>query len=512
MTTLFASYPGYGGGSLDSELPFTVLEPTGSDDTVPIQSALDAVVDGGWVQLTAGAYTITSPIVLLATSNNVTLAGVPGATIITSTAAVNDYSLRLDTASNERNGNNITKGNTSITYTTHAQAIAAVAGDYVIIKGNDINGEPDAEYNIFLNNGNTGTGVADLTFPIARTMTGVTIVTMPDNKNITIRDLALVLGAAPATFGGAIIAEGASRLLIDNVTTSGYQLSPDYGAPCIELGNCIDARLNRVLINGTKNDGLRFDYSVNCAVHNSQITKTNQSGVISQGSINFDAAYDCLVDGCVINDSITSGITSRILGRRNRIANTYVENCQVHGMRFVGAKGIEVDGCTITDCWADTAATGIYVSSSAGRIKVSNTTIERCRYGVYVDAGDNHNFVNNNIYDCLNSAYTFATSNNSQINGGTITGGVGGSSAVAITGNDNQVNGVNINTVTGKGIELGGTSARNQINGNKLSGVSSTAILLGASTLNNQAVGNMAFGLTITDSGTNNSLADNKVS
>lgn len=489
----------------------TVLEPSvgGSGIQTALTNAANA--GGGVVQLMAGTYEVTSKITVPAGANNVFLVGVGAPTILSATAAVNDYVISFDSQGVEKNCQNTTRGNTSITTTTASDAGYFVAGDYVIIKGDDAESVDDLEFNVVLTSGNTGTGVVALLFPIGKTLTSVTMISFPDGRNNAITDLSITLAAAPAIFSSAVDLEQQVGFIVNNVFVSGFSLSPNYGQPVIEVGNCINAKLTNIRFDGCQNDAIRLDYSANCIVQNSLITRANISATTSQGAINFDAACDCLVDSCTITDSQGHGIVTRVRGRRNQISNCWIQNAQLDGVKLIGARDTMVTDNTISDCWKDSFSCGVYITANSARSIVDGNTISRCRYGIYADGGSNHKITNNSVGNSTSYHITLAPDTKTLVANNNLYGGVGGDAAILISGCDtNSVVGNNITDITGKGVSLTSGAEYNLISGNNFVSTSGDAITLASGSANNLVVGNMAYGLTITNSGTANDLVGNK--
>jgi hypothetical protein len=473
-----------------------------------IKSALDAVTTaGGGTVLLDGVYDITTQLTSATTMNNVKLKGSPG-TVLLVDPAIEAYAVKLNNVNTAKNVNNTTRGNTSITTTTASDAAFFLAGDYVIIYGTDAEGFDDVDYNVVSVNGVVGTGVVELKWPLAKTLTSNSARSIRYGRNNIIENLTIRLDGVPSVFGAALDLNGQINCDIYNVSIEGFDQSPNYGNPIIEMANCINVNFQDSRIEGCQNDGIRFDFAINCKAINSKFNRNSLAAVTNQGALNFDYSYDCQAVGCEIIASGSNGINGRVGGRRNKAIETSIKRPAQCGVRAVTSKELTIDLCTISDAYADSSSSAILLQANTHRANISRNTITGCKYGVYIDGGLGQSVSENRIHDCSSYGIVLAPGATVSGVGNRISRCVDAGILISASSNNNFSGGL-IDTITGKGVLISGDSNKNSITGMTIVSTTGNAIELEAATDDNLVALNMAKSLSIVNNGTNNTLSNN---
>jgi hypothetical protein len=252
--------------------------------------------------------------------------------------------------------NNITKGDTSITTTTAANAGGVLAGDTIILVGTDANSLADAEYHVAASNGVAGTGVIALKDKIRRTMTAVTASDITgDSQHNSIKNLRIDGTAATdtATLIGLQLSNSyrtrVERVWVENFSHTNQE--------AIRINAGIEHSFEDVYILKCDSYAIRAAVAVGCSFNNIQINTANVNGVL----------------GGAIHTSFTAADLS--------FNNIKLYNCNYDGIRITST----------TSVCRRISMNGIDVSRALGS-------------GVFLQGGGDHQLVNGTFVDCGESA------------------------------------------------------------------------------------------------------------
>lgn len=324
---------------------------------------------------------------------------------------------------------NVTKGDTSITYSTPANAGSIVAGDVLIIQGTDAQGLADSEHHIAAANGDGGTGVVTLTNRITKTMTSVVVTDSTGNsQNNSISNM--VIDGSAATDATSLIGIQASnsyRMKISRVWVVDF-LSTNQEAIRVNAG--VEHTLEDVYIFNCDSVAIRCAVTVGCSFRNIIIDKTNINGV-SNGAIHFSFSA---VDNDFQNVKISNASYDAI-----RIAST-TSACR--RMKFNGLNCSRVlgTGLHLLGGGDHQLVNGVFTDISESAVLISGSTrnilsyvANRVQFGARLTSSATYNKINAIIGVCTNDGiYSDAVANN-DFSQCTLSGTFGGS-AVAVNG------------------------------------------------------------------------------
>jgi len=362
-----------------SGLFVTTVDPSAGDAGIQAAMITVSAAGGGIVQLKKGTYIINAGVVTPAI-NNVILRGVGKGTILAHDGIHGNEVLDITAAASggPYACNAITSGNTSITTTAAADAGNVLLGDLVVIEGTDVQSNADIEYNLATANGNPGTGVITLKYPIQRTMSSVNIRARRQMRNIEIQDLTVTVPSAVAAAG--IILRGGVDCKIVNVRVEGqFDTS-------IDLGDCARSSVEGCEIEKAQSFGIRGATVFNLELLKNQIVDIDSGA--SEGAIQlYLEAVECVISENMIRNTSAYGITvvsggapnprRRTLISDNKIydtseaaiqcaagevviSNNYIENCAKNGG---SASSIEING-------SDSVVSGNYVKGGGRNLSV----------------------------------------------------------------------------------------------------------------------------------------------
>lgn len=488
-----------------------------------IQTAIDAaaLAGGGIIQLMEGTYAIPTMLTWPMDANNVWVRGVGPGTIIDSSVSGNNFVFRMEATLTDLNKvlNNTTRGGTSVTLTTAAQAATFAVGDLVSIRGT--NGSISrCEINEVAVAGNGGTGVVGLKHGLQYSMTSATITRHNVGLNNKLSDMYIYhsAGAAHALeflrqwgpcvenvicdgngFSAAywIYTEYNVNAKILNCDIYNYDTIEDNGGTLVGIGMKLTDEYgltvqNLKLINcgtnvgataATGNSALHLeDIFENCSFNNVTITDADSEGVFIHGNIFMTncSFNNFRVENSKLHQFYCGGGGSfknvRFSGcefSRGAQKGVYVVTPAFGGMSFVGCHFIDnaaddalglasVDGVTVSGCLFDGNLGGVAASdctniSITGNVAQNNGSVG----GVFLSNCDDCSVVGNVLSD---NTYGIRSSGNSDDI--VIVGNVARNCATASLSMDNSDNNffISANDFRGGTVTLG-TGTSHQVNG-----------------------------------------------
>jgi nitrous oxidase accessory protein NosD len=486
-----------GGNSVWTVLPTGVA----ATDTAAIQEALDDIVaagGGGILQLMAGDYVINAEITYSSHVNDVVIRGVGPQTRIHHNGSFDGHIFNLNSIGILAGNlaiNNATKGDTTITMTTHANAAGIQVGDLISIQGTaTIDGFLDVESHYVSIAGNASTGVIGLDTPILRTMTSViTFATtqVRGNSGWYVGDMSLILDSASATHSKGILMGNFQNSIINNIEcVEGWNLMPGTTNTdaAIILFDSIYCTISNCKVKDAAINGLVLGSPLSCRILNNTFINNapvNNSAFAHFRSIN---CSDLLIEGNYFEGSLSSNViqaSGSNPNRRNKIVNNTIRGSRNHGIDLSNAgRDTLIEGNVIQGI-LDTA---IYVTSTSNVIR-GNKLID-CTFPIYCQTGALDTLIANNyIQNRTNQGVYLGSGCDRCVVSGNVFKDGGSSAAVII-----------------------GVSDNNLITGNFASGASGKGVDLNSGSDNNLVTGNHFIGTSgITDSGTNNDVTNNKL-
>lgn len=337
---------------------WTVLPAGGSAAILTAMQAADAA-GGGIVELMEGTYSISTQILDHGLAN-VSLIGKGWGTILEVASGAGFSTLAaFDVSGNssQRNINNITAGGTSITYTTASDAAVVVAGDRIKLRGSDVNSEIDADYVIASADGNPGTGVVTLKYPIRKTLTSVEARNARGAENLVFKDFVIRQISGAACEG--INLDASHNCHVDNVWFDAFTGTNMGGLTYVAAH---DMHVNRCIFTNIHGYGIDCD---DCTV-----------GIVEE----------CFFERCGLNGTgqlRTDYSAVDLTFRNNTLFNTPGIGIEINGTSSVTTRRIIIDGNKISRC----AGVGIYASKSYDLV-ITNNTFDRIA-GAYCISPEN---------------------------------------------------------------------------------------------------------------------------
>jgi parallel beta-helix repeat protein len=482
---------------------------------VAVQAAIDAAVaaGGGKVKLSKGTFTFSAEVTRNDHVGNVVIEGSGPETRVVHDGSYDGALFFLSCPTILTGGlniNNTTAGNTSVTFTTAAQAGNILAGDLFSFTGTDVDGILDVEMHYAAANGNAMTGVVTLLTPVLRTMTSVTTFATTNIRSKAgnaIRDMSIILNAAPATKGNGIHIDKWQSSEISNIyATEGWNLSPSTttDAPIIVWDSAYTNVVGCKVIS-SNNNGIFFSSPIECRIINCDLINCALVASNSYGAIKLQNCSEISIEGCNIEGAGNSAAILYLGSNPNR--RSRISNCFIAGGRY---RGIELSGqChefIITENVIERVVTeyGLYLRN--GGHVVSNNIFLECAFPIYQDLTTSKAIIvtANKIINSGSYAIFLQSNVGSIISNNTIQGGLGGSSAIYLDQmTDASITGNTIQDITGKGIHLV-ASSRCSVVGNVMRTISSNAIFLDATSNDNIVKANQADGFDIVNNGLRN--------
>jgi len=413
--------------------------------------------------------------------------------------------------------NDTTAGDTSITFTTPANAGTYLKGYWISLAlTDDETGDSQCELVKVAADGNPGTGVVDLEWPVGRDGTSVTAWGCKPAENIKISNLRFIRENAPG---------GTERFMdlqyLFNFTLDSVSFETD------------DAT-------GASDHAFRSTgYSGFWHVHRNRIVNTTRMGMHITGTSYSEFTNNYFMNSCQsdFSDSSCIWISGRV--RHTLVKNNQFVYSKQYGVRFDATSGYSPYFMTIKDneflgientainigATKDTiiegnkgdwggfqkSGSGVGVSmAGAERCRITNNTFVGCAFGIGVSTASKCTINHNTIYGRYYGDGISCGGNGNNISNNVITN-VGYGITV---GSDAQRNVISSNTVVDVGsthaIRVNTTAHNNVFIGNVLMGCNN-AINLAATTYDNIMIGNQGGEEGIVDAGTNNQQIGNFV-
>lgn len=480
---------------------------------------------GGTIQLFAGTYNITTQLgsVSVGSFNNIEMCGVGDATIL-STVSDDPNFITLDLSGEgilvQQDISNVTLGDTQITFTTVAQGGTVLAGDWVMVKGNDGDSVSDLEIHRAAANGSGITGIVTLQDKIVRTMTTCKASVWRDGFNNNVHNLKMVYVLSDAS--AAIKTNRTVSCMLETLTIEDYGLTALEDEPAFINGEvALDWTVRNCRFLNLDGPAVFDTLSVGTRVENNMMRKCAQEDTNS-GFIQLRAVYDCSVKGNVGYNSLGHGVNmpagiSGEVSRRITIKNNHFEALTKSGITGLVRDFVIADNHIINA--ATVASSGGIFGAGFQRGSIRGNTVKNCKVGIrlappvdqYVTIADNlieHITTDEGI---LIIGDDFAYCN---IDGNIVrdiaSGGVFIHNAERVTVSNNVIDVISAGS-TG-GIALTGDAANIIITGNSVSNCAGAApgLFLADTTLNVQVLGNNFNGEAMTiGSGTGHVVANN---
>jgi parallel beta-helix repeat protein len=515
-----------------ADIPFITVVPTGTNDDVTIQAAIDAAgaAGGGVVQLLEGTYQLATHVCWddgAGTSyNNVILQGVGDGTVLSVTIpktdpATNPWALYLAGQGNSAVAcNATTQLATTITTTTAGNASGFAANSKVCITGYMASGAIRKETNQVVST-DAGTGVVTLKFPLQNSL--ATTVTMTEHENgfnNGVQNLKIVRGTTSASHALALNQQWGS--FVKNVTMDGLLGEGGVGFSLIASVYCdvTDSELlnwfeqEEYPTGNFTHIGTDLQNSYACNFSNNKISNCSNAS-LNTACVNVSISDRCVIENNTIQNCIIGVRIGNFVSRtsfknnyipratRNGIAGTngtiyeqlsFEENTIsgsgnfYPGILLGGASGtfkdIRVAGNKVSGTVGNDA--GIHLQRIVGGSVIGNIVTDNGQEGIYLNECDRITASGN---ECNNNTYAGLT--------------IYACSDVTINGNALEGNARGI-------VSFGGSNSDILITGNTLRNNATAALVLDNGDANVLFTGNACRGATITPgSGTNINIIGN---
>ena len=509
-------------GAIKEQPGIYVVQPSAGG--AGIQTALDAAAaaGGGTVQLVAGTYTVSSAIVFATDANGVVLQGIGDASVLSSTITGAGYVIDIINGSSTNKGpynlSNITKGDTSITTSTHSNAANILANMTVIIQGTDADSNVWQEVNEVLTTGNGTSGVIALKNKCKRTLTSASIIKgIVNGRGNKIRNLKAVFASGAAHF---MRADQQVGFELENLTLNGAGFSAQNA---IDLSVYQSSVRNCRFLNWNVDEGpvvpgspgrATYITGVNNRIEGCLFQNCGVDGVAHASAISFQSLWDSQIIGNTILNTNGYGIysTSSDVKRGILIANNNVS----------GSKndGILIDGSSVTSELEilnnDLSYNGLGAVSGCGMKVlgaylniVGNVCNKNLDEGIWVDTGSDQIAITGNFCRGNSDCGIISKATNSTISGNTCESHSADAGIFVSGANDSVITGNNCGN-NKYGIYISGTTSDVIASGNAARSCATKALLIDNGCSNVLSSGNNYRGGTVTlGSGTNiNSIND----
>lgn len=483
-----------------------------------IQSAINTVsaAGGGIVQLLAGTFNVDAPITLPSGTNNLTVQGIGGNTIISiDDSILTGFQFTNSLFDSLTAANNTSTGDTSVTTTTAGDAAPYLVGDRISIEGTDADGSYQREWNIVAVNGVPGTGVIALEKPLIHNMTVVTIAGARNGENIHIKDMNFIVTASIA--GDSVIQlSGLYRSSIQNISVDTIEGSGGTGVFGINA-HSIDVLLKNCEIKETlTGHGFAVSDSSFITYDDCKIYKGAASGFVGRFGSSDITIKNCKVFNLDSGDGIIlEGDTN--MYRRLKIKNNHLESIFSSGIR-VQTRDSEICSNILLDTAQNTAGSSgwaaIRLLSECDRVLIDKNIIKRSRVAIFCDNNDDI-IISNNIIDETHTAgpAAYGILSGTSSNGFIVTGNVVSNciqQAILMQGDNHVIsnNVVHDNTIDGIFVQLGSGLI---ITGNKTYNNTGDGIQLENTITDSIVMGNNCIGDNIIEgTGAGNTFIGNK--
>ena len=506
---------------------WTVFAADGWAGVVAACAAIEAAGGNGEVIVYPGTYTATAQCNITSRISNVRIRGFGKATKIIHNGLFDGYVFNFDPGAYLSAGkavNNITAEDATITFTTASDGGLILAGDFFTVIGTDAQGISDILVCEALSNGSAITGVVTLKGKALKSLTSCTIQNTIQSRNSfnnRITDLWFELGATPpgVAVSGAVHMGYQKSSSLERLVAVGFRNdnNPDATGAVYRMFDSIDFSMKECELDGAGSNGVLFSSSARSKIEDCVFQNTSFNGAASSSGVRITGSFDTTLEGTKLIDCRSHGINFS----NGPVRRTTIDKCQIAGSYGFGidttnSREIKIGQNSFTSNRKGTGfQAGIYAPSTGGSVGViiDGNFFEDNEYDIYGEGCDNIIIKGNLHLNPVNIAIALtAGSDRCTVVGNICKNITGGNYGILLSDVDNcVVSGNVIDTANAYGIYVD-NSDQNLINSNQIFGATTDAIRLTASTDDNLVNGNIAFGQTITDAGTNNTLANNKVS
>lgn len=486
-----------------------------AEGSAGIQAAITAAsAVGGTVQLLSGTYAITSAVIIPG-CNRLVIQGLGPQTILdnqqSAGAAVLNWADQRGGSLGSHTLNATTRGATSITFSTAANAANYLAGAILVITGIDADGFSRGELNEALATGDGGTGILTLVRPLQYSLTtSVTILGYLNGKDFVLKDFSVIHSSG----SGSGISFFGIRGLVENVTLNGANFSDTSAGLSVNgymttVRNCFVLNYNSISAGNTQRGAIFF--GIESLIEGCQFVNSGNNSFANNCGVELRSAYKVKFVNNTIRNCKAKGL--RLIGAGP------ASECTITGNHIVNNDGI---GIQISDPTQDieTIITDNHISYNTGngiesvghRAIICNNRVSH-NGGNGIRAYGNDAFIDGN--ECSNNGgdgiavgsgstglRTSITGNHCASN---VTSGIGlytGADNCVITGN------IAANNTT-RGIYLQGAVAGNTVSGNTSTGNTGNELEVDSTANNNLISSNNCFGGTISEGTGTNVFANN---
>lgn len=525
MADVYIDLSPSGGSSSFNDLSGAfVMTVAPTDGGSGIQTAVDTVsaAGGGIVQLLAGTYTVSSAILFPTDSNGVILQGVGDSSILSSTITSAGYVVDIINNSSTNKGpynlDNITKGATTITTSTHSNAANILANMTVVIQGTDASSNVWQEVNEVLTSGNGTSGAIVLKNKCKRTLTSCSIIKgIVNGRGNKIRNLKVVFASGAAHFMRAGQQVGFE---LENLTLNGAGFSCQNA---IDLSVYQSSVRNCRFLNWNVDEGPvvpgspgRTTYltGVNNRIESCVFQNCGVDGIAHASAISFQSLWDSQIVGNVILNTNGYGIysTSSDVKRGLLIANNNISGSKIEGILIDGASVTSeldiVDNDVSYNGLGAVSGSGMKVLGSYLNI-VGNTCNKNFDEGIWVDSSSDQVVITGNSCRGNSDCGIISKATNSTISGNVCEGHSVDAGIFVSSSDDSVITGNNCGN-NKYGIYISGTTSDIIVSGNAARSCATNALKIDNGCSNILSSGNNYRGGTVSlGSGTNvSSISD----